>query len=48
MCCAIASLRAIWSRDLQVRVVRQMKKMDADSGLFGQDFLWVVLAQKDA
>ena len=41
-------MRAIWGCGLQVRVVRQMKEMSADSGLFGQDFLWVLLAQKVA
>ena len=39
-------LREIWSRGLQVRVVRQMRKQAAGSGLFGEDFLWVLLAQK--
>ena len=39
-------LREIWSRGLDVRVVRRMNKRTADSGLFGEDFLWVLLAQK--
>lgn len=39
-------LREIWSGGLQVRVIRQMRKQPADSGLFGEDFLWVLLAQK--
>jgi SAM-dependent methyltransferase len=39
-------LRQIWSAGLEVRVVRQMKQCDAASGLFGEDFLWVLLAQK--
>jgi SAM-dependent methyltransferase len=39
-------LREVWSRGLQVRVVRQMLKPSADSGLFGESFLWVLLAQK--
>ena len=39
-------LREIWSHGLDVRVVRQMKKPDAGAGLFGEDFLWVLLAQK--
>ena len=39
-------LHEIWSNGLQVRVIRQMKKPDAGSGLFGEDFLWVLLAQK--
>jgi SAM-dependent methyltransferase len=41
-------LREIWSQGLQVRRVRQMNKPSADSGLFGEDFLWVLLAQKVA
>lgn len=41
-------LRAIWSHGLQVREIRQMKKPEAGSGLFGEDFLWVLLAQKPA
>ena len=39
-------LREIWSSGLQVRVVRQMLKPSAASGLFGEDFLWALLAQK--
>jgi SAM-dependent methyltransferase len=39
-------LREIWSARLDVRVVRQMEKTAADSGLFGEPFLWVLLAQK--
>lgn len=39
-------LREIWSHGLDVRVVRQMKKPNAASGLFGEDFLWVLMAQK--
>ena len=39
-------LREVWSNGLQVRVVRQMKKPGVESGLFGVDFLWVLLAQK--
>ncbi len=39
-------LRAIWSHGLQVREIRQMKKPETGSGLFGEDFLWVLLAQK--
>ena len=41
-----ARLREIWSSGLQVRVVRQMLKLSAASGLFGEDFLWALLAQK--
>ena len=39
-------LRTIWSEGLQVRVLRQMEKPSAQSGLFGERFLWVLLAQK--
>lgn len=39
-------LRAIWSRRLRVHSVRQMVKPAAGSGLFGETFLWVLLAQK--
>lgn len=39
-------LRAIWSRHLDVRVLRQMHKQPAGSASFGEDFLWVMLAQK--
>jgi SAM-dependent methyltransferase len=39
-------LREVWSRGLQVRVVRQMIKPSAESGLFGENFLWALLAQK--
>lgn len=39
-------LRAIWSRTLEVRVVRQMRKQAAWSDLFGEDFLWAMLTQK--
>jgi SAM-dependent methyltransferase len=39
-------LREIWSHGLQVRVLRQMRKPGPGSGLFGEDFLWVLLAQK--
>ena len=39
-------LRAIWSAGLQVRSVRPMVKKQPDSGLFGEPFLWALLAQK--
>jgi SAM-dependent methyltransferase len=39
-------LREIWSARLRVRVVRQMRKPAPDSGLFGETFLWALLAQK--
>ena len=35
-----------WSGGLQVRVIRQMVKPSAESGLFGETFLWASLAQK--
>ena len=44
----MGKLSPIWACGLHVRVLRQMKEMSADSGLFGQDFLWVLLAQKVA
>ncbi len=39
-------LRDIWSTHFQIESVRQMEKPSADSGLFGETFLWVMLAQK--
>jgi cyclopropane fatty-acyl-phospholipid synthase-like methyltransferase len=39
-------LREIWSAGLQVRAIRQMDEPAAESGLFGESFLWTVLAQK--
>lgn len=39
-------LREIWSNGLQVRTVRQMKKQGAETGLFGENFLWALLAQR--
>jgi len=39
-------LREIWSGSLRVQVIRQMDKPSAESGLFGEPFLWVLLAQK--
>ncbi len=41
-----AQLSEIWCPDLVVRSIRQMAKPSADSGLFGETFLWTVLAQK--
>ncbi|MEZ5426308.1 MAG: class I SAM-dependent methyltransferase [Pyrinomonadaceae bacterium] len=38
------SLRRIWSDDLKIHTLRQMQKPEGD--LFGEDFLWVLLAQK--
>ena len=39
-------VREIWSGGLRVHVIRQMDKPSAESGLFGERFLWVLLAQK--
>jgi SAM-dependent methyltransferase len=39
-------LREIWSSKLRVRVVRQMDEPSTESELFGQPFLWALLAQK--
>lgn len=41
-----SQLRAIWSGGLNVSVLRQMRRTSPGSGLFGEDFLWVLLAQK--
>lgn len=41
-----ARLREVWSGGLRVHDVWQMNKPGAESGLFGESFLWVVLAQK--
>jgi SAM-dependent methyltransferase len=41
-------LRNVWSHGLQVRLIRQMKTPNAESGLFGVGFLWALLAQKPA
>ena len=39
-------LREIWSHGLQVRAIRRMNKPGDESGLFGADFLWALLAQR--
>jgi cyclopropane fatty-acyl-phospholipid synthase-like methyltransferase len=39
-------LREIWSDGLRVHLVRQMDSPGANTGLFGEPFLWVLLAQK--
>lgn len=41
-----AQLHGIWSRGLQVRSIRQMRRQGEGSALFGVDFLWVLLARK--
>jgi SAM-dependent methyltransferase len=41
-------LRALWSRPpFSVHVLRRMRKPGAAEQLFGEDFLWVLLATKD-
>lgn len=39
-------LRAIWSRGLEVRVLRQMHEQPAGGACFGKEFLWAMLARK--
>jgi len=39
-------LREIWSSTLRVRVLRRMNKPSTESELFGEPFLWALLAQK--
>lgn len=42
-------LRALWDQPpFSVRVLRQMRKADAGGTCFGEDFLWVLLATKQA
>ena len=41
-------LRAIWSTHLDVQRVRPMVACAPDSGLFGESFLWALLARKPA
>ncbi len=43
---AEARLRQVWSRGLQIRVIRPMRKQSPDSQFFGETFLWALLAQK--
>ena len=40
-------LKEISSNGLQIKVVRQMRKPSADAGLFGEPFLWALLAQRN-
>ena len=41
-------LRALWhTPPFSVRVLRQMKKSGGNGPVFGEDFLWVLLAAKD-
>ena len=39
-------LREIWSRGFHIRTLRQMRKPAPGSSLFGEPFLWVLLACK--
>lgn len=39
-------LRELWSPGLEVRELRQMREPAGGTGLFGKDFLWVMLARK--
>lgn len=39
-------LREIWSQGLEVRLIRRMNEAGPESGLFGESFLWVLLAQR--
>jgi SAM-dependent methyltransferase len=42
-------LRAMWDRPpFRLRELRQMRKADGQGPSFGEDFLWVLLAQKEA
>ena len=41
-----AQLRAIWSKAFKVEVIRPMHRQPAGSSLFGEDFLWALLARK--
>jgi SAM-dependent methyltransferase len=39
-------LRSIWSHSLSIQSIRPMRKPGPDENLFGEDFLWVMVAQK--
>jgi len=39
-------LREIWSAGLAVRIIRPMRACHPESGLFGESFLWAMLARK--
>ena len=42
------SLRALWDRPpFRMRELRQMRKTDGQEPCFGEDFLWVLLAEKE-
>jgi cyclopropane fatty-acyl-phospholipid synthase-like methyltransferase len=41
-------LRALWDRaPFRLRELRQMRKTDGQEPCFGEDFLWVLLAEKE-
>ena len=43
------SLRALWDRPpFRMRELRQMRKTDGQEPCFGEDFLWVLLAEKES
>lgn len=41
-----AQLRQLWSRCLDVRTIRRMRKPPSDSRAFGEPFLWVLSGRK--
>jgi hypothetical protein len=42
-------LRALWDKaPFSLQVLRQMKKTDGQGPCFGEDFLWTLLATKEA
>ncbi|MCV2358574.1 class I SAM-dependent methyltransferase [Paucibacter sp. TC2R-5] len=41
-----AALRDLWGPSFRIHSLRQMRTHARDSGLFGQSFLWCMLAQK--
>jgi hypothetical protein len=42
-------LRSVWDKaPFSLRVLRQMNQMDGQGPYFGEDFLWVLLATKEA
>ena len=42
-----AALRALWGSSFKIHSLRQMRPQAADSDLFGQAFLWAMLAEKE-
>jgi len=39
-------LRQLWSRCFDVQTIRRMRKPSAESGMFGEPFLWILFARK--